>query len=350
MVKKIVKVILLIILAVILLFLALLLTFRFGRNADKTLQMERVEQLQASPRSVTVIPDSLLDDGLRLNQIRYLATHNSYHHQAGPLQLAVLELVEPGEAEKLKYSHLDFYRQLDIGVRSFEFDLRYYRNGNVENIHVPLVDNRGHSPSFRLSLEEMRFWSERHPLHVPVIVIMQTKDDWMFIDPGLKKWSPEALLEVDRLIAEIMGSRIITPSELTGDAASVRDAVIDEGWPELSESRGKFFFVFHESESDVFNSEYFEHEDRVSFFMDTADSPEASFILRNEADAEDITGLIKQGFIVRTRADADCLRSENKKQTAIVSGAQIVSTDYPKGYAVSGDYRLSWNELLSTIY
>jgi hypothetical protein len=81
--------------------------------------------------------------------------------------------------------------------------------------------------------------------------------------------------------------------------------------------------------------------------MASPDSPEASFIIRNEPEDEDIESLVKQGFIVRTRADADCIVSDERKNSALASGAQIVSTDYPRGYASNGSYSLGWNELLS---
>ena len=351
MIRKFFKTLLLIILAVVLLFAALVLSFRFSRNADKDAQAERLERLQAGPETRFSIPDTLLDDALRLNQIRYLATHNSYHRQAGPLQLAVLDVVEPGEAAKLRYSHLDFYSQLDIGVRSFELDLRIYRSGKIENIHVPLVDNRGHSPVLRTALEEMLLWSERNPGHVPIIVIMEVKDDWRFLDPGLKKWSPESLIETDALIREIFGSRLISPDAVRGNRDSVREAVTAAGWPLLGDSRGRFIFVFHQSDAEYFNSEYFDDEERVCFYMDDPDSPEAAFILRNEPDSDDIEKLLDEGFIIRTRADADCECSEERKTTAIASGAQIISTEYPEGHPGCEGYSVSWKELLSaTVY
>ena len=201
---------------------------------------------------------------------------------------------------------------------------RYYRRGRFENIHVPLVDNRGHSPDVKTALEEMKLWSKRHPQHVPIIVIMETKNDWMFLDPGLKKWDADALIKLDTLIEEVLGDRLITPEHIKGSSKTVRDEILENGWPELGESRGRFVFVFHESNADYFSPEYLESSERVSFFMDTPESPEASFILRNDPDAEDITDLIRKGFIIRTRADADLQLSEEQK----TYGNCIRGTDY----------------------
>ena len=346
MVKKILKAVLTVILIGIILFIALVLVFRFSRNADKKEQSQRYEQFQSERGPRLTIPDSLLGDELKLNEIRYLATHNSYHRQAGPLQLALLNLFEPGEAEKLRYSHLDFYSQLEIGVRSFELDIRRYRSGKIENIHVPLVDNRGHSPVFRAALKEMKLWSDRNPGHVPVIVIMEVKDDWRFLDPGLKRWDATGLFEVEGVIKEVVGNRLISPADIKGDSASVREAVTGGVWPALGETRGSFIFLFHQSDADYFNAEYLDNPDRVCFYMDEPDSPEASFILRNEPESEDIKSLIKQGFIIRTRADADCEADAERRNKAIASGAQIVSTEYPDGYASAAGNGIGWQELL----
>ncbi len=343
--KKFFRIVLIFIILIILIFAALVLSLRFVRNADKTAQMERIELLTETPFPSMSIPDTLLDDSLRLNQIRWLATHNSYHGKASLLQLVLLDLFQPGEVDKLKYSHSGFYSQLELGVRSFELDLRRYRSGSYECIHVPLVDNRGHSPVFKGALEEMKLWSDRHPEHIPVIVIMETKDDWRFLDPGLRKWSPEALAGVDKIISGVLGQKLITPDTIRGADGTVRGGLIDNGWPELGKSRGKFIFVFHENDADYFNGEYFDSSDRVSFFMADRDSPEASFILRNEPGSADIAELGKEGFIVRTRADADLEYSEERKRLAIASGAQIVSTDFPKGYASNEEYSLGSDEL-----
>lgn len=59
---------------------------------------------------------------------------------------------------------------------------------------------------------------------------------------------------------------------------------------------------------------------------------EAVFINTNQPKI-DIPSLVKDGYIVRTRADADTLEarvdSTEKREAAIRSGAQYISTDFP---------------------
>jgi hypothetical protein len=49
---------------------------------------------------------------------------------------------------------------------------------------------------------------------------------------------------------------------------------------------------------------------------------------------EQIQKLVKAGFIVRTRADADTAEARkndtNRREKAFASGAQFISTDYPQ--------------------
>ena len=73
--------------------------------------------------------------------------------------------------------------------------------------------------------------------------------------------------------------------------------------------------------------------------------------MRNEPESqkEEIQQLVKRGFLVRTRADADFSASNEDRakqvQAAIDSGAQMISTDFythspqaeKTGYAVSFD-------------
>jgi hypothetical protein len=52
-----------------------------------------------------------------------------------------------------------------------------------------------------------------------------------------------------------------------------------------------------------------------------------------EKQQAEIQSLVKQGFLIRTRADADTLEARSGDTTmrdaALASGAQFVSTDYP---------------------
>ena len=58
---------------------------------------------------------------------------------------------------------------------------------------------------------------------------------------------------------------------------------------------------------------------------------------------ERIAALVRDGYIVRTRADADTFEartnSTERRDRALGSGAQYVSTDYPEPVHITVEYR-----------
>jgi hypothetical protein len=74
--------------------------------------------------------------------------------------------------------------------------------------------------------------------------------------------------------------------------------------------------------------------DRLVFVAAEPPDDDAAYVVKNDpvADAADIKSLVSQGFIVRTRADADTVQARSGDTTlrdaAWASGAQYISTDY----------------------
>jgi hypothetical protein len=73
-------------------------------------------------------------------------------------------------------------------------------------------------------------------------------------------------------------------------------------------------------------------EDRAMFVTAREQAPSAAVIKVDDPDEERIRQLVRDGFIVRTRSDADLVEARNRDTTrrdlALRSGAQIVSTDF----------------------
>lgn len=86
-------------------------------------------------------------------------------------------------------------------------------------------------------------------------------------------------------------------------------------------------------------------EGRLAFINTNADAPEAGYFTMNDPvrDRTLIAERVSQGFLVRTRADADTREARtgdtSRLEAALASGAQYVSTDY-----------MSPNEALGTGY
>ena len=72
---------------------------------------------------------------------------------------------------------------------------------------------------------------------------------------------------------------------------------------------------------------------RVLFTNAEPGQPDAAFIERNDGPAADITDLVRKGYLIRTRTDADTKEARTndtaRRDAMISSGAQILSTDYP---------------------
>jgi calcium-dependent phosphoinositide phospholipase C len=85
---------------------------------------------------------------------------------------------------------------------------------------------------------------------------------------------------------------------------------------------------------------------RVIFTNSKPGQPDCAFIEENDGTPEVISDLVRKGYLVRTRTDADTMEARTnetkRRDAALASGAQLLSTDYPAsepsswtGYSVS---------------
>ena len=341
---KVARVVLIVLGALVALFMILLFYLWASGRVWYPRQRSRVEAL--SEQSIVATDEDRyavtpLNDDQPLNSLRMIASHNSYHLQPDWIRRFLIGLAEPEEPNRLRYSHQTLWDQLEHGVRSFELDIRTRRN-RFTIIHVPLVDNRGPNPDLPLALREIVLWSERHRDHVPIIVLMELKSDWMFLDPGLKEWDATALDRLDELvISAIPADQLLTPAMARRDAESLVEGIEQYGWPTLGETRGRIMFVIHTD--DTIDPLYVADDPRLSgrpMFTSRPGEhspgddarPDAVFVIHNDPDQESIAALTEAGLIVRTRADGDGAFTAEQRAAALASGAQIISTDLPPGH------------------
>ena len=84
---------------------------------------------------------------------------------------------------------------------------------------------------------------------------------------------------------------------------------------------------------------------RVMFTDSAPGTPEAAFIKQNNpSDFTAIQELVQQGYMVRTRADADTEQARTgdttRRDAAFESGAHFISTDYPVPDMRFSDYQV----------
>ncbi|MCW1884720.1 phosphatidylinositol-specific phospholipase C1-like protein [Luteolibacter flavescens] len=303
----------------------------------------------------------------RLNEIQALGSHNSYHLAPPPALLGTLKTFNKN-AEAWNYSHPPLAKQLDLGIRQFELDIFLDEKGGLfadplglklaklrntklpphdpdglwkkpgtKVLHVPDVDCWSNTPLLTGGLAEMLAWSDKHPRHLPVMILLECKDQ---PQPPLptkpETFTRERLLGLEKeILSVIPASRILRPDDVRGTSATLREAVMKSGWPEVDSLRGKFIFCL--DNTDVIRKRYLEEnpslEGRLIFASaPEEDHPAAGWFKCNDPvrEFDKIQRLVKAGFLVRTRANVN-KPSDKMRDKAFASGAQWVSTDYFTG-------------------
>lgn len=291
---------------------------------------------------------------LRINDINAVGTHNSYKLAMPDATMARVRATDPQMADALDYAHRPFAEQLDAGVRQLEIDVNFdpkgghYAAGSTDPklrapgfkvLHIPGIDNASQCVLLTDCLKAIRAWSDAHPGHVPMLILMNAKDERNAARGGIDAL-PFTEAAYDALDAEVRSilspDKLIVPDDVQVRYPTLRDAVLANNWPLLDDARGKFLFALDESPAKVavYRGKRRSLEGRV-FFINTDDaSPAAAYLTLNEpvAQADRIRRAVAAGFLVRTRADANTVEARTNdtrpRNAALAGGAQYVSTDY----------------------
>jgi hypothetical protein len=142
-------------------------------------------------------------------------------------------------------------------------------------------------------------------------------------------------------------SELITPDDVRGRHATLEEAVLHNGWPTLKEARGKVVFLMDQQPAvPTYLAGHPSLQGRVIFTNAQPGQPDCAFIEENDGTQEEIAALVRKGYLVRTRTDANTKEARTdstaRRDAALASGAQLLSTDYPAsepstrtGYSVS---------------
>jgi hypothetical protein len=263
-----------------------------------------------------------LDEVLHLNDIQMEGSHNSYHVET-----------TGGIIPAWAYTHKPLDVQLATqGVRQFELDIHYAGPSNFTVGHVP-PDIGTTCNSLPQCLGVMKTWSDAHPRHAPLVVLIEQKDEF----DGMKISG-----HYDELDATLLSvwprERIITPDEVRGQRATLREAVTTDGWPTLGKTRGRILFAFIGDSTEYMNG-HPNLENRVVFPRANVSDAFAAFVLMDNAQSSEaeITNAVRQGFIVRTRYNGEELRLVPEVLNAAQrGGAQCLSGDFPADFTLTG--------------
>ncbi len=316
---------------------------------------------------------ALASDAVRWNQIQVVGTHNSYHLAPCPTVRALIAAAGERQAEALDYSHRPFAEQFSTqGVRQIELDVfhdpdggRYAEPGarkilrglgrdpgpdpdadgvlrrpGLKVLHVQDVDFRTTAPTLVEALKQVRNWSLAHSRHVPIMILLELKQDPEVVLPTRPLPFDRKALEAleTEILSVFPRGAIITPEEIRGSFVTLAEAVRKRGWPGLDAVRGRVMFALDNEDKirDLYLEIHPALPGQVCFVSVAESHPQAAWFKINDpvADFDRIRRLVGEGFLVRTRADADTrqarLNDTTQRDKALASGAQFISTDYPE--------------------
>lgn len=278
---------------------------------------------------------------LYLNDIQLLGSHNSYKRPMVPERMAALREADPAIAESLDYGHVPLAEQLELGLRVLELDVFYDPGGELFGrhesedgavssfpvMHVQNLDDRSDCPNLLECLLVLVRWSQSHPGHLPLFVSFNAKDDVIdrpgFVRP--KPFDDAAWDAFDRELRAMLDERLLTP-------ADVFDG-LRLAWPKLDDARGRFVTILDEG-GDKRRRYASRWRDRAMFTTLPEGEDGAAILFVNDplAGFDRIRELVRAGYLVRTRADADTREAREgtfeRRDAAFASGAQLISTDY----------------------
>lgn len=308
---------------------------------------------------------------LKLNSIQVIGSHNSYKR---PIEHNLLNLLQEQTSktfEGLQYGHVSLTDQLEkYDLRNLEIDVLHdpeggrfanpyglkllkqkglnaipydpdsvMYNAGFKVLHVPDIDFRTSCLLLTDCLKEIKEWSDAHPSHLPICITFNAKSGQVehpeFV--RLLPYSPKAYDSLEKEILTVFPKeRILTPDDVRGNYETLDEAVTKTNWPEIDKVRGKLILVLDEKGKKM--ADYVKGhpalKDRLMFVPAAPGTPEAGFMIMNNplTDQDSIKSLVKAGYLVRTRADANTEEARNgdysRFKAALSSGAHFISTDY----------------------
>jgi len=308
------------------------------------------------------------DDVIKMNEIQVIGSHNSYKIAIEQPLWNYLFQKDSAAAKALQYTHIPLEAQLDLGLRNLELDVLFDPDGghysnpkglaiikalglkplefDAENklaqpglkmFHIQDIDYRSHYLVFKEGLQVIKKWSDAHRNHLPIFILINAKDDNNRNLTEPLPFTKEALESIDVEIRSVFDdSQLITPDLVRGEFASLEEAIIKKGWPDLEAVKGRILFVLDENETkiDRYIDGHPSLKNRVLFVNAKEGTPEAAFRIVNNPikDFNYIQELVAKGYMVRTRADDGTNEARTNDYTkfekAKASGAQVISTDY----------------------
>ncbi|MDZ4847398.1 MAG: phosphatidylinositol-specific phospholipase C1-like protein [Chitinophagales bacterium] len=321
------------------------------------------------------IPSDLVADSLLINQIQVIGSHNSYRTKTDELIFDFVQnlgslLPANLDPDGWDYTHVPLPEQFsDYGIRQIELDIyhdpaggRFYnRMGNqlvneptesgiadlnlpgLKVMHITDLDYNTNYITFKQALQAVKDWSDGHPSHLPIFILIETKETSLVGVVPFFTWTETlpfdvaAMNALDEEIMDVFGEdlhNLITPDVVRGSFATLEEAVTTRGWTSVGDSRGKVVFLLDNGgdAADFYLQGHPSLQGRILFVSGERGDAHAAFVKRNNPFETDIEQLVADGYLIRTRSDSETDEARTgdvtKRDRAFASGAQLISTDY----------------------
>lgn len=313
-----------------------------------------------------VLLTTLTAQAMPINYFQIIGSHNSYKKMLHSDIKHKLIKEQPNFIKKIDYGHQRIINQLNSGVRHLEIDVVKDPNGGLYSqpwanklvntplfnkqemeqlhtagfkvLHQPGIDVQSHCVLFNQCLNTLKTWSDANPEHFVVVVMLNVKENRPKHIPGheVLKFTKPDYVRLDKTIYDTLQQRLFTPDDLRQKNHSLNQSVMKFGWPKEKALRGKFLFLFdgNKQQNTIYKHQRPSLINASMFANYPAGEPESAFmIINNPIDKfKKIQSLVSQGYMVRTRADANLgTNNDNRKLQFLAarnSGAQIISTDF----------------------
>lgn len=300
----------------------------------------------------------------KINEIQVIGSHNSYKKAILPEVYAYLSKKDTlNLLPRIQYEHIPVPQQLNLGLRNLEIDVYADSKGGkyahpkildlvpttqpfdpegkmkkpgYKMIHITDIDYQTWYYTLEDCLKDLKKWSDAHPDHDPVFITLEPKDgkaNAFGTEP--EHYTPQLFDDLDAELQKYLGKgKIITPDDIRGSYKTLNQAILNNNWPTVQQSKGKFLFVLdNNSENrDLYIQGHPSLQGRMIFTNSAPGTPEAAVVFMNDPKDPSITDLVKKGYLIRTRADADTMEARKEDysrfEQAKASGAQIITTDY----------------------
>ena len=219
-----------------------------------------------------------------LGSIRFKGYHNSYHIQPrGQFLLWGFNRL----IRVWQYSHPSLSAQLSAGARQFELDIHFGADRRTLVYHFQGLDGMTVCRCLSSCLAEIRAWSDAHPRHLPVVVLLDVKcchwfEDFRSYLNGINRADFDALDATIRTVWADAPGRLFTPDDLRGTYHSLARAVVECGWPDAETMRGKTIFALLKVEGYSMNR-HFKNLTQASSYAQDDDEEERLFNPRSDA-------------------------------------------------------------------